>query len=134
MGPLDRYAPNDPLLRGASAGLLWLLGITGLLTIIADPVAALFIGPFVILSVVFSIQLALSAYRGDAENSRSVDEIDGIPEDASDAAFATLRERYASGEIDHEEFERRVANLLDADAVFDEIPDDREAVTAVERE
>ena len=132
--PLDQYAPNNPLLRGVLAGLFWLGGVTGAVVIASAPVAGLFIGPFVILALVFSAQLALSAYRGGGEPSGSSDgdtlSREDVVEDAADSALAVLRERYARGEIDHDEFESRVNRLLDTEGILD--GDDRDV--ALERE
>jgi len=50
--------------------------------------------------------------------SRSADG-DDEPEDEQAAALATLRERYADGEIDEAAFERRVERLLETESVED---------------
>ena len=52
--------------------------------------------------------------------SRSTDVDETEPEDDKQAsALATLRDRYASGEIDEAEFERRVERLLETESVAD---------------
>ena len=47
------------------------------------------------------------------------DEADGEDEDKQASALATLRDRYASGEIDEAEFERRVERLLETESIED---------------
>jgi uncharacterized membrane protein len=42
-----------------------------------------------------------------------------VPADADEAALATLRRRYAEGEIDEVEFEHRVERLLETESVAD---------------
>ena len=51
--------------------------------------------------------------------SADEDEADGEDEDQQASALATLRDRYASGEIDEAEFERRVERLLETESVED---------------
>ncbi|PSP49882.1 hypothetical protein BRC60_05910 [Halobacteriales archaeon QH_1_68_42] len=53
--------------------------------------------------------------------SRSTDVNETEPEDDDEqaSALATLRDRYASGEIDEAEFERRVERLLETESVAD---------------
>ena len=134
--PLDRHVPNSALVRGVLAGLLWVFAMAGVLAIVGAPViGGLFLGPFVLVALAFAAQLALSAYRDDGGESRSapagLDLADSVA-DADGSALAILRERYAQGEIDHDEFERRVNRLLDTE----DLPDDeqRETGVALERE
>jgi uncharacterized membrane protein len=53
--------------------------------------------------------------------SRGTDEDPGTDEEVDErqAALATLRDRYANGEIDEAEFERRVERLLETESVAD---------------
>lgn len=55
-----------------------------------------------------------SRETGEESGSEASEEADG-----QQAALATLRERYASGEIDEAEFERRVERLLETESVED---------------
>jgi uncharacterized membrane protein len=51
--------------------------------------------------------------------STDVDETEPEDDDEQASALATLRDRYASGEIDEAEFERRVERLLETESVAD---------------
>ena len=51
--------------------------------------------------------------------STDVDETESEDDDEQVSALATLRDRYASGEIDEAEFERRVERLLETESVAD---------------
>ena len=51
--------------------------------------------------------------------STDVDETESEDDDEQASALATLRDRYASGEIDEAEFERRVERLLETESVAD---------------
>jgi len=51
--------------------------------------------------------------------STDVDETEPEDDDEQASALATLRDRYASGEIDETEFERRVERLLETESVAD---------------
>jgi len=51
----------------------------------------------------------------------------GPPDDATDDALATLRERYARGELTDEQFERKVERLLETDTL--EHAEDRHEAT-----
>ena len=62
------------------------------------------------------------------------DEADGEDEDKQASALATLRDRYASGEIDEAEFERRVERLLETESVEDAETAYGDATAEAERE
>ncbi|MFB6131430.1 MAG: SHOCT domain-containing protein [Salinigranum sp.] len=114
--PVDRHVPDGPLARGTLSALLWVLGVGGLLAIVGSPVVGgLFLAPFVLLAFVFAGQLAWSAYRGGRTPARSDHDPETSVEAQADAPLAVLRGRYAHGEIDHGEFERRVDRLLETE-------------------
>jgi uncharacterized membrane protein len=46
---------------------------------------------------------------------------DATPDDSAEDALTTLRRRYARGDIDHAEFERRLNDLLETETVDDAI-------------
>jgi uncharacterized membrane protein len=46
---------------------------------------------------------------------------DTTPDDSAEDALTTLRKRYARGDIDHAEFERRLNDLLETETVGDAI-------------
>jgi uncharacterized membrane protein len=63
--------------------------------------------------------IGLARWFESREGTRS--RSDPVPrrEDDTDAALADLRERYARGELDDEEFEARVERLLETESVTD---------------
>jgi uncharacterized membrane protein len=63
--------------------------------------------------------IGLARWYGSREETRSRSEQTPRREDDTDAALADLRERYARGELDDEEFEARVERLLETESVTD---------------
>ena len=62
---------------------------------------------------------AATALAERYESRRDSTEETAAAESDQQAALATLRDRYANGEIDEEEFERRVERLLETESVED---------------
>ena len=63
--------------------------------------------------------IGLARWFESREETRSRSESTPRREDDTDAALADLRERYARGELDDEEFEARVERLLETESVAD---------------
>jgi hypothetical protein len=63
--------------------------------------------------------IGLARWFESREETRSRSEATPRREDDTDAALADLRERYARGELDDEEFEARVERLLETESIAD---------------
>jgi uncharacterized protein YjbI with pentapeptide repeats len=110
--------------NGADDSLSSLVGsvVTG--AVITVGVALLVAGwsdAWVVFVVGLVAVLPASVKLAEWYESRGTDEDSGTDEevDEQQAALATLRDRYANGEIDEAEFERRVERLLETESVAD---------------
>lgn len=117
-------------------GKLQFLGLLGVLTFgLTALLAVLGLGTAVPVTFVvgFFIVLPIAAILGDdfpliESKSESVD-TSGSDAKTGENPVKTLRDRYASGEIGDDEFERRLDRLLETEGIADEIDWRREGGT-----
>ncbi|SEO43967.1 Uncharacterized membrane protein [Halogranum amylolyticum] len=112
-GGADDETPLQELVAGVVVALVFLVGF-GLLAVgypwfwVAFPVG--FAG-------VLPAALALTKLYERSQRTNDADDV-GVPDERADA-LATLRARYARGELDEAEFERRLERLLETESVAD---------------
>jgi uncharacterized membrane protein len=99
---------------------LGLSALTAVLSLGALPAVVTIVGWFLVAPV-----LAILTYYEDDENDESA---------AADDPVATLRERYARGELTEAEFERRLDRLLETEATGRSEAADGAAVAPRERD
>jgi uncharacterized membrane protein len=100
---------------------LGLAALTAVLSLGALPAVVTIVGWFIVAPVL----AILTYYEDDAESEAD-------PEDAADPV-ATLRERYARGELTEAEFERRLDTLLETEGTEQPSDRDRERTVIEER-
>jgi uncharacterized membrane protein len=115
MVPLKSW-PGIALVLVVSLGLA---ALTAVLSLGALPAVVLILGWFIAAPA-----LAILTYYED--------DTDGDPEDADDPV-ATLRERYARGDLTEAEFERRLDTLLETEGTEQPSDRDRERTVLKER-
>jgi uncharacterized membrane protein len=136
MSPLiERYAPNSPVVRVLLATVLlvpvaaWVGGLLETVLVYGGPISSLLVfGPVGPLLGVGAALVAVLLLRSVARRAAEAPEPDWWGGDASSAAgdddaVDLLRERYARGELDDEEFERRVEALVKTEGDGDNAPD-----------
>lgn len=117
----DEETPLQELVAGAVVGLVFLVGF-GLLALgnpwfwIAFPVG--FGGLLPISLALAKLYESRESDRDRDRGDRSRDHTPSVDADESDA-LATLRARYARGDLDEEEFEQRLERLLETENVDD---------------
>lgn len=79
--------------------------------------ATFILGFFVVIPLVLLLGDDFPLVESEESDAESVSTADDDP-------LATLRERYASGEIGEEEFERKLERLLETEALADRLDDD----------
>lgn len=110
-----RAVRDSPPLAGVVAGL-WLFLVV--LASGGNPLMAfLTVAPLVMLGM-YAVDWVLGYLRGDGTETRQSSESAAPYEPADEeAAIARLRERYAAGDVDHAEFERRLDALVETESV-----------------
>ena len=115
---VHRYAPQSPTGRTATAIVACLIGVPALvfgLVALAGSVASGML--FLLLSTVtlsvagqliWGVIRQANAAPADSLHGQQLDESSGTP-------IETLRRRYAEGELDHAEFERRLDQLIETE-------------------
>jgi uncharacterized membrane protein len=124
MSPLvERYAPNSPRARVLLAvGLLlpvagWFVGVLETVLVYGGSISSqLVLGPFVIAGLLGATILLRSVARRAAD-APDPDWWGGEAPSAAEGydPVELLRERYARGELDDDEFERRVEALVETE-------------------
>ena len=112
---------ESPLVGVATAAVTFLtLGVAFGLMFLGNPY---FWVAFVVgFGGLMPLAVAVARYyesEGTADGERERDRSDRGRGDDADAALAELRDRYARGELDDEEFEARVERLLETESVDD---------------
>lgn len=118
--------PKTPAQKFAEAVPILTLG-AGLLALFLDVPNwwVIFVIGWVVLTPLVNIlvddEAEVGAEEGESthEASTSFDTTESDVDAETDAALATLRERYARGELDEEAFERKVERLLRTETVED---------------
>lgn len=94
--------------------------VSGLTIVVAFSLLALGYSNFWVVFIIgFAAVMPVATRMASWYESRSTDDAEESPSDASEEqdALTRLRERYATGEIDEEEFEQRVERLLETESV-----------------
>jgi uncharacterized membrane protein len=112
--PDDEVAEDTPLqqVAGGLVTVLTLLAAFGALALGVE-------GWWIFFVIGFAGLLPLAVGLTKLYESRRASASDATPADADEEALAALRRRYAAGEIDEAEFERRVERLLETESVAD---------------
>lgn len=147
MGDLvHRYAPAQPGARfamGVTSGAVGVfLTLFALWTFIGGMPAAIYLGlsaGFVLLLVgIAALWVSATLGRGLVQQAEAAPQVSNPtqsgPNDAGSATadpVSTLQQRYADGDIDDAEFERRMDRLLESDAVSQN--EERQTESALER-
>jgi uncharacterized membrane protein len=96
--------------------------VSGLTIVVAFSLLALGYSNFWVVFIIgFAAVMPLSTKMASWYESRSTDDAESSSTESAEEqdALTRLRERYATGDIDEEEFERRVERLLETESVDD---------------
>ena len=118
---------DDDGLAAVAAGAVTALTLLVAFGLLATGVSWFWIAFPVGFGGLLPLAVGLARLYARDDSASSTDETDEADEDVDDDALATLRERYARGELTDAEFERQVEKLLETESVYDtEVAHERE--------